>query len=76
MSQLPPHLISHVDQAKTSVDHKVKRVVSELQEDLIDSDESYIWFALASTWVENSSPYELATALASAMLRLAQKGDG
>lgn len=72
---LPSHLVSHVDQARASMDSKVSTTIEKLREDLAEPgcDPASLWYSVTATWLHTSSPDELAAALASAMLRLAQQ---
>jgi hypothetical protein len=69
---LPAHLVHHVDQARALVDSSVTKMVAELREDLTHHDSTHLWWATSHVWMKNNSAHELATALASAMLRLAE----
>lgn len=44
-----------------------------MRADLTKLDPTALWWATAHVWMINNSKHELATALASAMLRLAQQ---
>jgi hypothetical protein len=48
-------------------------MLAEMREDLTRLDPTTLWWAMAHTWSHNNSKHELATALAAAMMRLAQQ---
>lgn len=70
---LPAHLLHQADQARALVDDSVTRMLAEMREDLTRLDPTTLWWAMAHTWTHNNSKHELATALAAAMMRLAQQ---
>jgi hypothetical protein len=70
---LPSHLVHHADQARALVDESVTKMTAEVRKDLLNVDPTALWWATAHVWMINNSKHELATALASAMLRLAQQ---
>lgn len=74
--QLPLHLVGQVDQLRADMDAKVSVMIEKLKSDTdldLEGDSTYVWWALAHTWLERNEPRELATALASAMLRLVRE---
>ena len=71
--RLPAHLLHQADQARAMVDDSVTKMIAEMREDLTRVDPTALWWATAHVWTKNNSKHELATALASAMLRLAQQ---
>lgn len=70
---LPAHLVHYADQARALVDDSVTKMTAEMRKDLLGLDPTALWWATAHVWMINNSKHELATALASAMLRLAQQ---
>jgi hypothetical protein len=71
MPPLPAHLIHHADQAKAEVDAQLTVKVNELRKALDEHDSTYLWWMISHRCMSGPLP-DMATTLASALLRLAQ----
>lgn len=70
---LPPSLLAGADQQKAYCDASLRPLVGALRGDVADGiDPSALWYSLATQLVHDT-PSRLATALAAAVLQLAQK---
>jgi hypothetical protein len=55
------------------MDASVTKMLAEMRDDLTRVDPTALWWAMSHVWTKSNSTQELATALASAMMRLAQQ---
>lgn len=71
MRSIPVHLLSQADQSKARADERIEEVRREIRADLIVTDRTKLWWELVDGWTEHTSVGDLAVALASALIKLA-----